>query len=149
VSLIPEIKAEWVAALRSGDYNQGQRRLVTLQEGVAPKYCCLGVLCHLIEEKGEYNLKHSDEPFRVVYFVGESEDEGETRDASVDVLPRSLAESLGLDTSPEVPFSATLKEDARIRQASLALNGNLPLAYLNDKGFTFEEIADLIEASTL
>lgn len=38
----PEIKARWLAALRSGDYIQGHGRL---REGNT--FCCLGVLCDL------------------------------------------------------------------------------------------------------
>jgi hypothetical protein len=147
VSLIPEIKAEWVAALRNGDYNQGERRLVTLKEGMAPKYCCLGVLCHLIQEKGEYDLKHRQETHHIVYFVGDDDYESGNNEASFDILPRSLAESLGIGSSPEVPFTTTLQEDPRVNASSVT--SDVPLAFLNDKGFTFEEIADLIEASTL
>jgi hypothetical protein len=38
----PEVKARWVAALRSGEYSQGER---VLHRGSA--FCCLGVLCDL------------------------------------------------------------------------------------------------------
>jgi len=38
----PEIKAQWVAALRSGEYKQGRHRL---RDG--DRFCCLGVLCNL------------------------------------------------------------------------------------------------------
>lgn len=38
------IKAKWVAALRSGKYQQGQNYL--RHDG---EYCCLGVLCDLID----------------------------------------------------------------------------------------------------
>ncbi len=37
-----EIKVKWVAALRSGDYNQGKGSLKS-----EDKFCCLGVLCDL------------------------------------------------------------------------------------------------------
>ena len=37
-----DVKAKWVAALRSGEYKQTQNRL---REGNA--FCCLGVLCNL------------------------------------------------------------------------------------------------------
>lgn len=39
----PEIKAAWVAALRSGEYTQGRMRLRSPQN----EFCCLGVLCNL------------------------------------------------------------------------------------------------------
>jgi hypothetical protein len=35
-----ELKARWVAALRSGEYEQGRRQL-----RAGDTYCCLGVLC--------------------------------------------------------------------------------------------------------
>lgn len=47
----PEIKARWVAALRSGEYKQGKNKLCS--DG---KFCCLGVLCDL------YSKDHSVEP---------------------------------------------------------------------------------------
>ena len=38
-----EIKAKWVAALRSGEYAQGEGYLKDLQG----RHCCLGVLCEI------------------------------------------------------------------------------------------------------
>jgi len=49
-------KEQWVAALRSGKYKQGQSALQ--QDG---KFCCLGVLCDLAE------VPHSTGPGRVLY----------------------------------------------------------------------------------
>jgi hypothetical protein len=42
-----ELKQLWVAALRSGKYAQGKSYLRVKNE-----YCCLGVLCDLMEPKG-------------------------------------------------------------------------------------------------
>lgn len=39
-----ELKAKWVATLRSGNYEQGKGSLRT----VANECCCLGVLCDII-----------------------------------------------------------------------------------------------------
>lgn len=39
-----EIKKRWVAALRSGEYKQGQ---MVLHNVCNDSYCCLGVLCEL------------------------------------------------------------------------------------------------------
>lgn len=39
-----ELKAKWVAALRSGEYVQGHGRL----RDVNDHYCCIGVLCKLM-----------------------------------------------------------------------------------------------------
>jgi hypothetical protein len=41
----PEIKAKWVAALRSGEYKQGHTYLRNRDN----KFCCLGVLCDIID----------------------------------------------------------------------------------------------------
>lgn len=48
----PEIKAKWVAALRSGKYKQGQGEL---RDG--KKFCCLGVLCdiHAKTNRGKWS----------------------------------------------------------------------------------------------
>lgn len=42
----PKVKAQWVAALRSGDYTQTQGRL--RRDG---GFCCLGVLCDLYRQE--------------------------------------------------------------------------------------------------
>jgi hypothetical protein len=39
-----DIKEKWVAALRSGKYNQGRAYL----KDAAGNYCCLGVLCDIL-----------------------------------------------------------------------------------------------------
>lgn len=43
-----EIKEKWTAALRSGEYEQGKGRLCTIESGVVT-WCCLGVLCDVVE----------------------------------------------------------------------------------------------------
>jgi len=43
----PDLKAEWVAALRSGKYRQAHQ---ALRDGDC--YCCLGVLCDVIDPTG-------------------------------------------------------------------------------------------------
>lgn len=42
-----ELKKRWVAALRSGEYNQGRYTLRS-RDG----FCCMGVLCDLIDPEG-------------------------------------------------------------------------------------------------
>ena len=43
VKMNPQVKAKWVAALRSGEYKQGRRQLRTKNN----RFCCLGVLCNI------------------------------------------------------------------------------------------------------
>lgn len=43
-----ELKAKWVAALRSGDYKQGIGGLRDTHDS----FCCLGVLCDIVDPGG-------------------------------------------------------------------------------------------------
>ena len=53
-----EMKDRWVSALRSGSYRQGRGELRTKDD----RYCCLGVLCDLIDpemwDTNEYGERH-------------------------------------------------------------------------------------------
>jgi hypothetical protein len=44
----PTVKKQWLEALRSGKYQQGNGRLRSSRDGV-DRFCCLGVLCDLLE----------------------------------------------------------------------------------------------------
>lgn len=44
--MTPELKAKWIAALRSGEYKQTTGRLVRVERD-GYKHCCLGVLCEV------------------------------------------------------------------------------------------------------
>jgi len=46
----PEIKAQWIAAMESGDYAHGKEFLRREGPG-GDRYCCLGVLCDLHAKK--------------------------------------------------------------------------------------------------
>lgn len=50
----PEWKAKWVAALRSGEYQQGTGHLKEETE-CGTKYCCLGVLGDILDPGGWAN----------------------------------------------------------------------------------------------
>ena len=47
----PKIKAQWLVALRSGDYQQGKSLLhyqvLHYEDRYEDRFCCLGVLCDL------------------------------------------------------------------------------------------------------
>jgi len=50
----PKIKADWVAALRSGKYTQAQGRLRISagdDESNVDGYCCLGVICDVTQKR--------------------------------------------------------------------------------------------------
>lgn len=59
-----EIKSKWLAALRSGKYEQGRKRLWDLDD----RYCCLGVLVDLVEPEGW--VTSSDELADAYYHSG-------------------------------------------------------------------------------
>jgi hypothetical protein len=63
MSMNPEVKAKWVAALRSGEYEQG---VEALKAGDA--FCCLGVLCDLY-------AKQHNVPFDRDLYAGCGDDE--------------------------------------------------------------------------
>lgn len=46
----PVIKEEWIAALESGEYTRGEKRLKVEGDGKVT-HCCLGVLCELHHAK--------------------------------------------------------------------------------------------------
>lgn len=111
----PKIKQQWVAALRSGEYKQGAGALHRFSEA-GDTYCCLGVLCDLAV-KASVCRRYMDEDG--IYHYGHASHNDTYLDSSI-------VEWSGLDGyNPKV-------EGRR-------------LAELNDKGFTFDQIADLIE----
>jgi hypothetical protein len=82
-------KAKWVAALRSGEYEQGRMYLKR-----DDKFCCLGVLCDLVARDGltqwEYNAAQE-----------RHEIAGEW-----DYLPHKIQDATGLDEiNPLVAFN--------------------------------------------
>ena len=114
----PEIKAKWVEALRSGEYEQGENSL--LHGG---RYCCLGVLASLATAAGVCSVRGYGYS---VLFDGYSA-----------FLPESVASWAGLpSTDPEVSVAC---DDTDPEDWPLTLTG------ANDLGMTFAEIADIIE----
>ena len=112
-----EIKAEWIAALRSGDYKQGRDRLNS-----GDGFCCLGVLCDLHRKRGLGEWLATENTKSLIYAT--------KVDRGACVLPGSVREWSGLNSSV-----AAL--DAPDQRGSLA--------GANDSGVTFGQIADLIE----
>lgn len=132
VKMNPEIKAKWLDALRSGEYRQGQNVLKkSFSDNDKPQHCCLGVLCEIAIKEG-LNISATaeilDGGYREWYFEGQHES-----------LPLSVVDWAGLwQGIPVVPDPT--REDYR--------DGSTPLtnlAQLNDDGYDFNALADLIE----
>ena len=64
-----EWKDKWVAALRSGDYEQGREGLRDYKN----RYCCLGVLCDIVIAENPH-LKWNKEDDSQEYDVNKSTD---------------------------------------------------------------------------
>jgi hypothetical protein len=94
----PEIKEQWVRALRSGQYTQGKDALKISYAG-KDSYCCLGVLCDIAVKSGAV-----DEPVK----LADGWAYGDDHDSSWSSLPRKVVEWAGLNnhfhrTDPWVP----------------------------------------------
>lgn len=112
-----DIKKKWVDALRSGEYTQGRD---ALKNGDG-QYCCLGVLCDIAAKEGVVQEKLLTYGERSKYYY----------DGASALLPGSVIKWAGLD----YPAVSVVYNDKPVW-----------LNALNDeKGLTFDEIADLIE----
>lgn len=122
----PTIKAQWVEALRSGEYKQGKSKLHLVEENT---YCCLGVLCELAVKAGVTTSQVVSLPgYGPVTFYGP---EGSRRD---DLLPRDVMEWAGIGkAAPAVPTEANP-------------NYYIKLSHRNDTDdWDFTAIANVIE----
>lgn len=129
----PELKARWLEALRSGEYKQSDSRLrnPTADGGFA--YCCLGVLCNLIDPDG-WGVKYTSS-----WWHDRDPCSGETRGRDRSVLPSSLARRIF-----EYPEGIRTPSLTAVRIESYD-DGREHIAGLNDAGMTFADLADLIE----
>ena len=72
--LDPELKAKWLAALRSDEYKQGKYCL-----NIEGEFCCLGVLCDIAKDEigyewvpGDVSLKNYFAPKGLYSVINES-----------------------------------------------------------------------------
>lgn len=152
----------WLEALRSGNFDQAKSALAISEsesENIPVAYCCLGVLCEI---KKLVHLLGDD--LRWIYY--DTDSDGYTSQSST-VIPHTLARSMWIGSNPTL---ITLEEqgffDTKMINHGWSVSRfqrqwpddlvelHLPfnrqgqtesLASLNDEGFTFEQIADLIE----
>lgn len=128
----PEIRAQWTAALRSGEY---QQTTGALRNGEG--FCCMGVLCDIAvkQEIIDEPDKTGDGPVHVWY----------SYDGAADVLPESVAVWAGLTASDNRNPSVAYRDD--MQNPRWARRGWVSLGELNDNGATFSQIADLVDAN--
>jgi hypothetical protein len=125
-----EVKALWLAALRSGEYAQTQgtlHRLGQNYDGRPAGYCCLGVLCDLAVKAGVTK--------ELPYTSDRTSFGKDASDKESAFLPTSVQGWAGLENSnPEVIVSDEMV--------------GYSLSFLNDsRHYTFAEIAEAVERS--
>lgn len=127
-TLKPEVKAAWLEHLRSGKYKQGTGTL-----NAAGKMCCLGVLSDMAADEGVCERTGYDTS--VVRYDGETY-----------YLPQSVRTWAGV-TEANLYFEVTLDDRPLFEEfmSSDVDNNKVYLAMLNDGGWTFDQIADVIE----
>jgi hypothetical protein len=118
----PEIKARWVADLRSGNFTQGTSRLTRdTDPDDVERDCCLGVLCKQAVTAGIVTRVDG-------YYVSTAS----PADKATAILPVAVMAWAGVDgTDPTVTV-----DGGAVRT----------LSEINDGGTPFDAIADLIEA---
>lgn len=140
----PEIKAEWVAALRSGEYRQTKRQL-----RYGDNFCCLGVLCDLRAKKGKGKWLNTSGPHYGgnggLPFAYDPGDDGVANNAC---LPMAVWKEAGLRScggliEPYEIEQIELKYGLHTDRVNRGLSADL--TYLNDHGLSFHQIADVIE----
>ena len=121
-----EIAEKWVQALRSGEYKQGSDVLHNTSNNT---YCCLGVLCDIYQKEGNKFNSVSEGSW------------GVQTDNGFENLPATF-----FDDRPDVLPEVVMKwADISCSSGSF---GDSNLAALNDDdGYTFDEIATVIEAN--
>ena len=118
----PEIKAKWLAALRSGEYKQTTQVLRYTGPNNQQRFCCLGVLCDLYaQERMGGSWKLSDLEAESESIPGQAVSEW-----------ASFPWNNFLDAIDNDPVVTIAGETMRISKH-------------NDAGRTFAEIADAIE----
>lgn len=132
---------EWIEALRSGKYLQGQQALCRTY-GEKPsdrKYCCLGVACDLIDP----NLWIST---RLIRWDGD-------QPGAVSDTERNYLEypDLPLDNGSLRDFTYSGHLPPRLRAQCYGIDNTVEhyLIGMNDAGKSFAEIADYLEKTVI
>jgi hypothetical protein len=138
----PAIKTQWLEALRSGQYIQGIRSLRHInnsEKNQPDKFCCLGVLCDLYAQAHPNDLGWGPQTaFYNVPFLTRFDDEDEVH-KSMSYLPVRVRDWAGLDNiNPKVRVNLTSPH-------GVPYEDETNLSKLNDDGWCFNQIADVIE----
>ncbi len=119
-SMRGEIKERWISELRSGNYEQGEIALKSVDDDGVTRHCCLGVLCDMAVEAGVIKSERVTESSGLWAFGG-SQTSG---------MPYEVMEWAGMQGLTELGHGPW---------------GGGGLANRNDSGHPFPKIADFIE----
>lgn len=126
---------QWVEALESGDYQQGEGRLKTiLYDDLPDHYCCLGVATDCFKDKvniidrGHYNAFFDDVLDRTYVYL----------------TPMPIIDYLGLRKS-FTSFDGMVTQDIPVMYEDITYT----LSWLNDQKLSFDNIAILIRNTYL
>ena len=126
------LRERWIEALRSGEYE----RTISMLRHESNKFCCLGVLCD-ISNLGTWEPAEDKEYYRYTIDTARS----------AATLLYMIVDSIGA-TGATVPFDIEKISNETVRKEIYSIPGvvdSCSLTTLNDSGFTFEQIADLLE----
>lgn len=126
-----DIRNEWIEALTSGEYEQGQKQLRTNDN----TYCCLGVLCDLAVKKGiaQWGKREGNSDWAVAPIDEEIET---ASDFGFGLLPRFI-----------MAWSGITSDDGALSLDD-GFNGpsRVSLTELNDvRKYNFNKIAEIIK----
>lgn len=138
-----DVAAKLVAALRSGNYKQGEHYL-KVQDECGTRHCLAGVLCEVLGVS--WTPKHGQEE---VYLEGSAPSPHSTWVFYRDCVPsEQVREEAGIRRNWEVPPFIVVPdkiETARRKVREAFDDEALDWFSLNDYGMTFSELADFIE----
>lgn len=138
----PEVKAEWTTALRTefaGRQGVGRLRRSDQAEPddrEKDTFCCLGVLCEL------YRRHHPEVSWRE--YGGDLTPSFELLH-NLSYLPQEVVRWAGLH-EPDPHVTVTIEDHERLKLLDRPTSGRR-LSVLNDRGYTYDEIAAKIEES--
>lgn len=133
-----DIKERWLEALRSGVLPDGTEveqttRYLRVDDDDVVRSCCLGVLCEIAVADGVVTRENGGD---VVGYTSTSD----RYDHSSTVLPVAVIKWAGLNYDEENKFNS--KE---VEVNAIGKENNLLTALNDNEGYTFEQIADVIE----
>lgn len=140
MSMNPQVKTEWLEALRSGEYKQGRGQLCR-RTSEGDEFCCLGVLSEIAARHGIVDRIETGETasagngltisYRMPFTYAASESA---------YLPLAVKDWADLDENNPVVMVGAEGADGLMSGKYAST-----LARQNDDGMSFSEIAELIE----